>query len=187
MSGSIVRYLVILLYIIPLFSVSSVCQEDSISVDSMKVRPHSPARAVIMSAVLPGLGQIYNGKIWKLPIIYGGEMAAINSYHFFQIRYKKVLNILKDDGRTGQEEYDIYGTRVSGSRMAYARDHFRRYRDISSFFIAGIYVLNIIDALVDAHFFEYDISDDLSMEIQPGIFQHDIRSGSIGLNLCMRF
>jgi hypothetical protein len=186
MSGSIVRYLVILLCIIPVLSVNSVCQEATASGDSMKVRQHSPTKAVIMSAVLPGLGQIYNGKIWKLPIIYGGEMTAIYLYHWNDIRYDKIMDILKS-GLTGQEEYYIYGTRISSSRMTYARDHFRRQRDISSFFVAGIYLLNIIDALVDAHFFEYDISDDLSLEIQPGILQPEIPSGSIGLNLCMKF
>jgi hypothetical protein len=187
MSGSIPRYLIIILCIIPILSFNSVCQEDTAPGDSVKVRHHSPSKAVIMSAVVPGLGQIYNGKVWKLPIIYGGEMTAVYLYHWNDIRYDKIMDILKADGATGQEVYYIYGTRISSSRMTYARDHFRRQRDICSFVIAGIYVLNIIDALVDAHFFEYDISDDLSLEIQPGIVRPDIRSGSFGLNVCMRF
>jgi hypothetical protein len=140
-----------------------------------------------MSAVLPGLGQIYNEKIWKLPIIYGGEMTAIYSYHFYQIRYKKVLSILKEDGGTGQEEYEIYGRIISSRNLGRARDFYRRYRDYSGLAIVGLYALNIIDALVDAHFFEYDISDDLSLKIQPGLLPSDVLSGNVGLNICMRF
>jgi hypothetical protein len=177
----------ILLFAITSLSFNSLCQNNAAPEDTLTIRHHSPTTAVIMSAVLPGLGQIYNDKIWKLPIIYGGEMAAINSYHYYQIRYKKVLSIMKNDGGTGQERYDVYGTLISASLLERARDVFRRYRDYSGLAIAGLYVLNIIDALVDAHFFEYDISDDLSLKIQPGLLPSDFLSGNVGLNICMRF
>jgi hypothetical protein len=177
----------ILLYAIPFLSTVSVCQEDSAPDDSVRIRQHSPTTAIIMSAVLPGLGQIYNGKIWKLPIIYAGEMTAIYSYHFYQIRYQKVLGILKADGGTGQESYDIYGNPIPGTSMARARDFYRRWRDYSGLAIAGIYVLNIIDALVDAYFFEYDISDDLSLNIRPACISTGFDTGGIGLNISMKF
>ncbi|HJX71427.1 MAG TPA: DUF5683 domain-containing protein [Bacteroidales bacterium] len=177
----------ILLSAISFLSLNSVCQEDLTPDDSLTIRQHSPTRAVIMSAIVPGLGQVYNGKIWKLPIIYGGEMAAINAFHFYQIRYKKVLSILKADGGTGQDIYEIYGRLLDSRNLERARDYYRKYRDYSGLVVVGVYALNIIDALVDAHFFEYDISDDLSLKIRPDILPYDFHSGGIGLNICMRF
>ncbi|MBN2215379.1 MAG: hypothetical protein JW723_14160 [Bacteroidales bacterium] len=179
--------MIFLLYALSFLSVNSVCQEDQAPDDSLTAGYHSPAKAVIMSAIVPGLGQIYNGRIWKLPVLYGGEMAAIYSYHFYQVRYKKVLNILKEDIGTGQDRYEVYGRQIAGTSMERARDFYRRYRDYSGLVIVGLYALNIIDAMVDAHFYEYDISDDLSLKIQPGILPSDFHSGGIGLNICMRF
>jgi hypothetical protein len=155
--------------------------------DSVRIRNHSPRMAIVMSAILPGLGQVYNEKIWKVPIIYAGEMTAIYYYNWNQKRYKKIIGILKDDGGAGQEEYEIYGRTLQSYNLEPARDHFRRQRDYSGLFIAGIYVLNIIDALVDAYFFEYDISDDLSLNIKPAFLTPDFSSGGIGLNLCLKF
>ncbi len=187
MSGTILRYFIILLYVIPLFSIKGLCQDDQPSDDSLAIPHHSPNMAIIMSAIMPGLGQIYNGKIWKVPIIYGAEMTAIYSFHFYQIRYKRVLNILKDDGGQGQERYDVYGNDIPGSSLERARDFYRRWRDYSGLFIAGIYVLNIVDALVDAYFFEYDISDDLSLDIRPAPVSTGFQSAGVGLNLCLKF
>jgi len=143
--------------------------------------------AIVMSAVMPGLGQVYNEKIWKVPIIYGAEMTAIYYYQWNQKRYKKIINILKNDAGAFQEEYDIYGRPLKSYNLERARDHFRRQRDYSGLFIAGIYALNIVDALVDAYFFEYDISDDLSLHIKPAYFTPDYRQGGFGLNLCLKF
>ncbi len=155
--------------------------------DSVMVRKHSPKKAIFMSAVVPGLGQVYNEKIWKVPIIYAGEMTAIYSYNFYHIRYKEIIRILKDDGGTGQETYVIYGKTIRSGNLEGARDFYRRWRDYSGLFIAGIYVLNIIDALVDAYFFEYDISDDLSLHIKPAYLTPDYRQGGFSLNLCLKF
>lgn len=163
------------------------CQEDQTPDDSLLVRHHSPNRAVLMSAIIPGLGQVYNGKIWKVPIIYGAEMAAINWYHFYQVRYKKVLSILKDDGGQGQATYNVYGNDIPGTSMERARDFYRRWRDYGGLVVIGIYVLNIVDALVDAYFFEYDISDDLSLNIKPACISPDFQSSGFGLNLCLKF
>jgi len=148
---------------------------------------HSPRMAIVMSAILPGLGQVYNEKIWKVPIIYAGEMTAIYYYNWNHVRYKKIIGILKDDGGAGQEEYDIFGRPLKSYNLERARDHYRRQRDYSGLFVAGIYVLNIIDALVDAYFFEYDISDDLSLNIKPACLSPDFHSGGIGLSLCLKF
>lgn len=177
----------ILLYVIPFFSTSSVCQEDMAPDDSVMIRQHSPRMAIFMSVVLPGLGQVYNEKIWKVPIIYAGEMTAIYYYQWNQVRYKEIIGILKDDGGTGQEEYIIYGRTIKSYNLERARDHYRRQRDYSALFIAGVYALNIVDALVDAYFFEYDISDDLSLKIKPAYFSPDFHSTGIGLNLCLKF
>jgi hypothetical protein len=140
-----------------------------------------------MSAIVPGLGQVYNDKIWKVPIIYGAEMTAIYSYHFYQIRYKKIIGILKDDGGAGQDEYEVYGRTINSNNLERARDFYRRWRDYMGLFVIGVYVLNIVDALVDAYFFEYDISDNLSLNIKPAYLTPGFRSNGVGLNLCLNF
>lgn len=114
-------------------------------------------------------------------------MTAIYSLHFYQIRYKRVLNILKEDGGQGQEKYDVYGREIYSYNLVRARDFYRRWRDYSGLFVAGIYFLNIIDALVDAYFFEYDISDDLSLDVRPALVSPGFQSAGVGLNLCLKF
>ena len=173
-----------------LFTASSIgisfCKNADETSDSTIIKHHSPRKAMLYSAILPGMGQIYNGKIWKVPILVGGEGTAIYFYKYYQERYKKVLNFIRDtiDNDIG---YEVYGYNIPGYNMERARDIFRRYRDYSMLFIVGIYVLNIVDALVDAHFFEYDISNDLSMKIQPMYNPSAYRNGGLGLNICLRF
>ncbi len=183
--GRILRYFMILLYAIPFLSTVSVCQENPAPDDSTMARKHSPTKAIIMSAIMPGLGQVYNQKIWKVPILYAGEITALYYFQWNQVRYQEILQILKDGA--GEEYYYVYGRKVYEYQLERARDHYRRQRDYSALFFIGIYALNIIDALVDAHFYEYDISDDLSLKIRPAYFTPDIRQGGFGLNVCLRF
>lgn len=188
MVESNLRYRIILfLSIIILYAARGTGQVSGEQGDSVLVRRHSPTTAMIMSAVIPGMGQVYNGKIWKVPILYGGEMAAINSYHYWQIRYRRVLNIIFEGDVQNDKIYDIYGRSIHGYSLGAARDYYRRSRDYSALFVAGIYVLNIIDAVVDAYFYEYDISNDLSFRIKPACIPTDVNYGGIGIQLSMRF
>lgn len=119
-----------------------------------------------MSAMLPGLGQAYNHKYWKIPIAYGGF--AVLGYSFFwnQQEYLKFKNaykaLLNQDPNTVESNVKMY---LSTKLYSY-----RRNRDLSIIGCAAIYILNIVDASVDAHLFTFDVSDDLSLIIQPSVF-----------------
>ncbi len=141
---------------------------------------HSPKAAGLASAIIPGLGQAYNKKYWKIPIIYAGLATAgyfiyynYTIYSNFQEAYR-----LRGDGDTATNlsSFDVWyitGTETiyldgyESSQLSELSNIYRRNGDLSVIISAGIYALNIIDAVVDAHLFEFDVSDDLSLHVQP--------------------
>ena len=142
-----------------------------------KVTVHSPRKAAIRSAILPGWGQIYNKKYWKLPIVYGA--IGVTTYIFFDniktyreyrsaytIRYNASLPP-PDTDSTGYDDLDeIYKT-ISPESIRAARDQFRRYIDYSVLFFLLFWGLNVVDASVDAHLKSFDVSPDLTFNIKP--------------------
>ncbi len=148
------------------------------------IDPLRPSKAAFYSAVLPGLGQAYNKKYWKIPIVYGGLAAGIyfytdnnNKYHEYRSAYKRRLEGFKDD-----PYYGIY----SDQTLINAQRQFRRNRDISLLVTVGVYVLNIIDANVDAHLLQFNVNNNLSL--RPDIYQNDINyKQNLGLTLNYRF
>ena len=162
--------------------------QDSAKIPVSTPKIHSPKKATIMSALLPGLGQIYNKKIWKLPIFYIGFGLVGYSVDFSNRNYHdfKDAYIYRLDNNAGTiDKYDpqlINGEeKYSDEQLLQLKDYYRRNRDLSIIIGTGIYLINIIDAAVDAHFFSYDISKDLSFNITPiqihGINQPCISSG----------
>jgi len=153
---------------------------DSIAVLTEKPE-HSPRKATIYSAVLPGLGQIYNKKYWKVPIIYIGFASliyAINWNNDHYVDYKQAYSdIIDDDPTTNSfKDLDIEGnwdfnnaSQVAQftERLDNAKEAARRYRDLCIIGTAALYAINIIDATVDAHLFNFDISDDLTVNWTP--------------------
>lgn len=128
---------------------------------------HSPGKATIMSVLVPGLGQVYNHKYWKIPLIYGGLAASAYSIEFNNrqyTRFRKAYNYLTDNNPATIDEFS--GAR-SATELKNYRDAYRRNRDLSVIMFAGVYALNIIDANVDAYFFNFDISDNLAVRIEP--------------------
>ncbi len=164
-------------------------QGQVLQTDSTKIRVvpknaekiHSPKKASIYSAILPGLGQAYNKKYWKIPIIYVGfgTLGYFIGWNnkYYQI-YKQAYIDLTDGNEStnsfqdlkAYEYYDLsnqtqYYNFKSG--LSKQQEYFRRNRDLLIISTVGFYGLNIIDASVDAHFFNFDISDDLSFNWQP--------------------
>lgn len=143
-------------------------------------RPN-PQRALWLALVLPGAGQIYNRKYWKLPIFYGGFMGCIYAMTWNNMMYKDYsqayLDIMDDDPTT--ESYNKFlhlGKQITSSNESRykklfksRKDRYRRWRDLSFFVLVGVYALSVIDAYVDAELSEFDISRDLSMRVQPTI------------------
>ena len=132
-------------------------------------KKHSPLKATIMSAALPGLGQVYNGKWWKVPIIYGGFGGLIYSSVFNDLKcqtYRNAYLLRVDDDPNTVDEFDgVY----SDANLRELIDFYQRNRDLSLIFTGVLYALNIIDASVDAHLKDFDVSDDLSMKVRPSV------------------
>lgn len=122
-----------------------------------------PARASMFSALLPGLGQAYNGDYWKIPIFYTGFVISGYAWAFNQTQYQRYRNIYSDISA------GTYQGHLSEQNAKWYRDKFRRYRDYSIIATALIYALNIIDANVFAHFSSFDISDDITFNVEPTI------------------
>ena len=136
-------------------------------------KQHSAKKAAIMSACLPGLGQVYNGKWWKVPIVYAGlgglgYMAWDNytDYKTFLTAYKiKTGNL--EEGVTPSEYALQLSEYYQASQLQSYKDSYRRNFELYCILTVAWYGLNIIDATVDGHLYNYDISDDLSLSIDP--------------------
>ena len=139
-----------------------------------------PKRALWLSLILPGAGQIYNRKYWKLPIIYGGFLGCAYALIWNQQMYRDYsqayLDIMDDDPRTCSyldmlpPRYDITGKEEQFKNVfKRKKDFYRRYRDLSAFCFVGVYILSVIDAYVDAQLSAFDITPDLSMRIAPTV------------------
>ena len=139
-----------------------------------------PKKAALYSAILPGAGQVYTKKYWKVPIIYGGLITSayyINeSNDFYQLYKSTYLNRLDGDFNDNLN--------YSDSDLRTLTEHYRRNREVSALLFTLTYILNIVDASVNAHLFDYDVSEDLSLHIQPVYFSKENASGiSLSFNL----
>ncbi len=156
---------------------------QSMPKDSVKVKKtveeHSPRKATIYSAVLPGLGQIYNRKYWKVPIVYGGFVTLgyfINFNNEVYTTYKRAYSDIIDSDPFTNSHLDLKVNKIwfqddkisqFTENLRRAKDGWRRNRDLVVIGTVVFYAVNIIDASVDAHFFNFNISDDLSMNWTP--------------------
>ncbi len=140
--------------------------------DSVYLEKHSAHKATFMSALLPGLGQVYNQKYWKVPIIYAGYVGLIYYADYNNFVYNKYK-----DGYDIKVKIEIGELPSTDDPFPYAskqtllqyKDTWRRYRDLCFIGMGFLYVAQIIDAGVDAHMFDYNITDDLSMRIEPAL------------------
>ena len=147
--------------------VDSLIASGTITIKPEKI--HSPGKATLFSAVLPGLGQAYNKKYWKVPIIYAGigtsMYFAITNHKNFK-EFKTAYGLRIDGDVNTIDEYDGI---LSEAGLEANMDYHQRNRDLS-YIIAGLfYVLNIVDATVDAHLFHFPKNDNLSFNLQPSL------------------
>lgn len=163
-----------------------------------------PKRAMWLALVFPGGGQIYNRKYWKLPIFYGGFVGCAYAWSWNNQMYKDYKQAYLDltDNDDSTHSYDQFlhlGKKIDSSNLEYyqnlfskRKDRFRRYRDLSFFCILGVYALSVIDAYVDASLSEFDITDNLSMRIEPafidnGTGDRSLRKGNFGMQCSLIF
>jgi len=157
---------------------------DTITADP-EAKNHNPRKAVFYSAMVPGLGQVYNQKYWKVPFIYGAGGALAYFVVFNQDKYKKFREAI-DKGDTGELVF-IDGSYYDFEILPRGRDYYRRNRDLCALGTAAIYFLNIIDAMVDANFFYYDVSDDLSLHFQPVMLKNPGFTAAVGFQIDIGF
>ena len=179
-----------------LFSMQLSAQEDSLLIDTELVveeaaykpyDPLSPARAAFYSAVLPGLGQAYNGKFWKIPIVYTALGVGIYFYFDNDRQYDRYRDAYKSRlaGNTNDEFYNENGQpRVSTSGLIEAQKFYQRNKEVSVMVTLGLYALNIIDANVDAHLQQFNVNEDLT--VKPSL-DYDRFSGTTGYGLTLNY
>lgn len=148
--------------------------------------PLAPAKAAFYSAVLPGLGQAYNKKYWKIPIVYAGMATSVyfavtnnNKYKDFRDEYKRRLN------GTANPNDPYYGV-ISDRRIIDAQRYHQRNRDLSIVITGLIYIINIVDANVDAHLMQFNVDDNLSITPQYKLNEID-KTHNFGLSLNYKF
>lgn len=168
-------------------AVAPVATPDAQEQDYLDYDPLAPARAAFYSGILPGLGQAYNKKYWKIPIVYAGLGVGVyfyisndNQYDRYRSIYKRRLAGFRDDefiGPGGQE-------RVTNDGLIRAQRFYSRNKEVSLLVIVGLYALNIIDANVDAHLAQFNVSEDLSFK--PSV-NYDEFTGKTGYGLSLNF
>lgn len=182
-------------------------RKDSIKIakkrDWATWRPN-PKRAMWLALVLPGAGQIYNRKYWKLPIVYGGFVGCAYALRWNNQMYRDYsqayLDLMDDDPNTQSYNQFLHlGAKIDDSNKARyqklfksRKDTYRRWRDLSVFCLIGVYALSVIDAYVDASLSEFDISKDLSLRVEPTIINNNrernpLKSNSLGINCSLNF
>ena len=161
-------------------------------------KPHSPTKASIMSACLPGLGQIYNGKWWKVPIVYAGlgglgYLVYSNYYEYrsYLHAYEFKTGDLPEGVTLNQHETEL-ANKYADSQLQTYKESYRRDFEFYGILTMAWYGLNILDACVEGHLYSYDISDDLSLSIDP--FLHSAESpikmpqyAQVGLSFKLNF
>lgn len=145
---------------------------------------HSPRKAAFYSAVLPGLGQIYNRQFWKLPLVYAAVGVSAGVFVFNFDKYKQFrdayrIRVANANNPDFVDPYPLY----TGEDLKYLRDAYRQYVDYSVLAFVATYALQIVDATVFAHLRQFDISDDLSMRISPTMINN--RTLGIQLNISL--
>ena len=187
--------------------------EVSLLVDSARIptkplkdmstwRP-DPKRALWLALVIPGGGQIYNRKYWKLPLVYGGFIGCLYAMNWNNTMYKDYSQAYIDimDNDPGTQSYNQFlhnGMTIDDSNkdrykklFKQRKDRYRRWRDMSFFVLVGVYALSVIDAYVDAELSVFDISKDLSLSIEPTILDtHTSRNpldNTVGVQCSIKF
>lgn len=164
-----------------------------------------PQRALWLALVIPGGGQIYNRKYWKLPIVYGGFVGCIYAMTWNNMMYRDYsqayIDIMDDDPTTASYNKFLHlGRQITPANeerykqiFKSRKDRYRRWRDLSFFTLIGVYAVSVIDAYVDAELSAFDISKDLSLKVSPIVIgnqnatNNSLYATSLGVNCSINF
>ena len=196
-------------------TISDTLHTDEVSIVVDKVKPvkaprdwstwkPNPQRALWLALVVPGAGQIYNRKYWKLPIFYGGFMGCVYALTWNNMMYKDYsqayLDIMDDDpGTASYNKFLHLGKQITPENeerykqiFKSRKDKYRRWRDMSFFVMLGVYAVSVIDAYVDAELSVFDISKDLSLKVEPAVMPNNggsnwLTAQSLGVSCKLNF
>ena len=188
---------------IPSDSVPLVTQPLKVAKDWSTWKP-DPKRALWLALVIPGGGQIYNRKYWKLPLVYGGFVGCLYAMSWNNSQYKDYSQAFldlsdKDPATASYNKFLHLGVQITDdNKQRYLdifqkrRDKYRRWRDLSFFVLCGVYALSVIDAYVDAELSVFDISKDLSLKVRPTVIGNNasmnpLYATSLGVNCSINF
>jgi len=187
---------VLIVFVLPALSASDVHAQNK--VDSLKIMKilrsegHSASKAALYSAFIPGWGQAYNKKYWKIPIVYlglaGAAYAIVYNSSDYKLYKSELARMSNDDAN------ELPTTNYSDYQLTSAMNNSRKYRDYSVIALVAWYGLNILDANIDAHFINYTVSDDLSFKVKPDLFPSHVsfdqaagQGFGMGFSLIMEF
>lgn len=168
--------------------VTSPSERDTVKIESY-AKQSDPKRALLLAAVFPGAGQIYTKKYWKLPLVYGG--LGVTAYYFdvYQDGYLEYRNELFYNLNNGLESESALNpnTGFTTSQLRTIVDRYRRERDFMIIIMLGVYVLQMIDAHVDAHLKEFDLNPNLHVRLEPTLSNDMLIGRNGGISLKFRF
>ena len=158
--------------------------QDSTAVSRNEdINPLSPAKAAFYSAIFPGLGQAYNKKYWKMPLVYGAMGASIYFYTWNNSKYHEVRDAYKR--RLAGYNDDDYRF-LDDERLISAQRFYQKNRDLSALITVAFYILNIVDANVDAHLMQFNVDDNLSFK--PEVYRDELYyKPTVGFTFNYRF
>ena len=162
--------------------------EDTVAIKSYAQR-FNPRKALLYAAVVPGLGQIYNKKYWKLPLVYGGFAAVTWNITRYNDIYKRYKNDLFENLELGlTDDNDVHPVKgITTGQYRTVVNKARRERDFWVIMMGAMYLLQIVDAHVDAHLKEFDLNPNLQVSVEPTMEQNQLTGRQTGLSLLIKF
>lgn len=160
-------------------------QEDSVVIFE-EVSNLDPNKSAVYSAILPGLGQVYNGQYWKVPIIYGAFLGLFHGIRYNHQLYSDFKNALRAEADNDPNTINPF-TNVDETRLRSIRDRYQRDRDFLIIITTIAYLINIVEAHVAAHLHEFKVNKSLSMNLEPKIESSPLFSRSMGVSLTFNF
>lgn len=185
----------------PADSLAADLRQKGITIDEVRktenINPLAPSKAAFYSAVLPGLGQIYNRRYWKVPLVYAAIGTGVYVYIYNDTEYDRFRSAFKRRraGFIDDEFYDINNSGIvpgepdlSDQALQDAQERFQRDRDLALVVTIALYALNIIDANVDAHLKQFNVDENLGLDIRPYLDYHPVTADpNYGLALTVKF
>jgi len=158
---------------------------SSLSAQSI-IKEHSAKKASIYSAIVPGMGQFYNKKYWKIPLIYAALGSAFYAAQWNRSEYEHYLLAYRYRTDENESTVDPYVNRYTESNLITIKDYYRKNKDLAYIISAGLYLINILDASVDAHLFDFEVSDDISLVVQPEMINNNYQA-ILGISLTLNW